>query len=145
MLYRKAAPNPPRLLLRIVATAGAGALLGVAACSSSSANGSSPIVPAADAADNGDLDANQIITGVLPSHPDATVLPCGAGGVCGLMVLPHDGDVGDEASPGESDAGAEAGNDAAADAEIPDSGTHEAPDGGIMLHCPPICGVVVHP
>jgi len=35
MLYRKSSPNPPRLLLRIVATAGAGALLGSTACSSS--------------------------------------------------------------------------------------------------------------
>src|ERR1019366_9717200 len=39
MLYRKASPTPPRLLLRIVAGAGAGAMLGAVACSSSSLSG----------------------------------------------------------------------------------------------------------
>ncbi len=144
MLYRKAAPGPPRLLLRIVATAGAGALLGVAACSSSSTSGSSPLVPSADAADNGDLDATPILTGLLPNHPDATLLPCGAGGPCGAIALPHlDG--GDEASADGSDAGADAGNDAASDAEISDTGVNDLAEGGILVHCPPTCGVVVHP
>ena len=73
MLYRKAAPNPPRLLLRIAATAGAGALLGAAACSSVGEphglvrmpNG---LVanPPADAADQGDSEGTPIMTGVLP-------------------------------------------------------------------------------
>lgn len=36
MLYRKAPPQPTRLLLRVVAVAGSGALLAAAACSSSS-------------------------------------------------------------------------------------------------------------
>jgi hypothetical protein len=36
MIYRKAPPQPGRLLLRVVAVAGAGAVLGVVACSSGS-------------------------------------------------------------------------------------------------------------
>lgn len=37
MIYRKAPPQPSRLLLRVVAVAGAGAVTGLVACSSSSA------------------------------------------------------------------------------------------------------------
>ncbi len=40
MIYRKLPPVPPRLLLRVVATAGAGALLGIAACGGTSFMGS---------------------------------------------------------------------------------------------------------
>jgi hypothetical protein len=142
MLYRKAAPNPPRLLLRIVATAGAGALLGVAACSSSSSSGSTPLLPG-DAADQGDFDANQIMTGVLPENPDAT-LACG-GGPCGIMVLPHpDGSAG-SASDAGGDAPADGVDDATADADLSDGTTKDGGEAGASLHCPPICGVVVHP
>ena len=48
MLYRKVPPSPPRLLLRIVATAGTSALLGAAACSSTS-SGPIAIMPGDDA------------------------------------------------------------------------------------------------
>ena len=39
MIYRKTPPQPGRLLLRIVATTGAGTLLGVAACGSPAESG----------------------------------------------------------------------------------------------------------
>ena len=54
MIYRKAPPQPGRLLLRVVAVAGAGAVLGVVACSSSSSSG-------------------QPVGGVVPNHQDAGV------------------------------------------------------------------------
>jgi hypothetical protein len=40
MLYRKAPPQPPRLLLRVVAVAGSGTLLAAAACTMSTSSGS---------------------------------------------------------------------------------------------------------
>lgn len=78
MHYRKSSPNPPRLLLRIVATAGAGALVG--ACSSGSGTesghpcgsgfcGSAVMIPS-DADVDGDAE-----------------LRCGTG-VCGSIGLP---------------------------------------------------------
>jgi hypothetical protein len=42
MIYRKAPPQPGRLLLRVVAMAGASAVAGAVACSSSGAVGSVP-------------------------------------------------------------------------------------------------------
>jgi hypothetical protein len=134
MLYRKAPPIPPRLLLRIVATAGAGALLGMAACSSSSSNGVGPSPPT-DAADETELDASRIVTGLVANPPDAT-LPCG-GGPCGSVALPPDGgdagglvpDADGEASPLEASLD---GSDA--DVESPDA----------IAHCGGVCGVIVH-
>jgi hypothetical protein len=132
MLYRKAAPNPPRLLLRIAATAGAGALLGAVACSSTSSG--SVAAPPTDSGDQGDVDMSgssssggsgsmPIVTGVLPSpHPDAA--GCG-GGPCGVMVRPPD-DAGDASDLAP---------DAVSDAEI-------APDD--VAHCGGVCGVIVH-
>jgi hypothetical protein len=127
MLYRKAAPNPPRLLLRIAATAGAGALLGAAACSSvGEPHGLVPMPnglvanPPTDAADQGDSTGTPITTGVLPNPNPG---PCG-GGPCGVMVRPPD-DAGDVAP----DSGA------VSDAEI-------APDD--VAHCGGVCGVIVH-
>jgi hypothetical protein len=143
MLYRKAPPTPPRLLLRIVATAGAGALMGMAACSSSSVNGLAADSPA-DAADDADLlDASPVFTGLL-ANPDAT-LPCG-GGPCGSVALPPDG--GDAGGPVyDADAGgpiydADAGG-SPADASLDgsDAGV-DSPDA--IAHCGGFCGVVVH-
>jgi hypothetical protein len=128
MLYRKAAPTPPRLLLRIAATAGAGALLGAAACSSvGEPHGLVPMPnglvanPPADAADQGDSEGTPIMTGVLPNPNPG---PCG-GGPCGTIALPA-ADAGDagETAP-----------DAVSDAEI-------APDD--VAHCGGVCGVIVH-
>ena len=140
MLYRKASPTPPRLLLRIVATAGAGALLGMTACSSSSSNGVGPNPPT-DAADEGvnlgvdggvaDLDAFM----GLVAYPDAT-LACG-GGPCGSVALPPDGG---DAGGLVPDADAEASPvDASFDGA--DTGV-DSPDA--IAHCGGVCGVIVH-
>ena len=117
MLYRKAAPTPPRLLLRI---AGAGAVLGAVACSSTGAAGlvPSPVSgPPADAADQGDSDIGPVVTGLLPN-------PCG-GGPCGSIASPPD-DAGDAS---------DAATDALRDAEV-------VPDD--VAHCGGVCGVVIH-
>jgi hypothetical protein len=45
MIYRKTPPQPGRLLLRIVATTGAGTLLGMAACGSSGERGLMGVLP----------------------------------------------------------------------------------------------------
>jgi hypothetical protein len=159
MHYRKTSPTPPRLLLRIVATAGAGALFGVAACGSGS-EGSAPATPS-----------------------DNTPATCG-GHVCGSIALPSDEDSGfPEASvSGEDDAkgctsvicdGSVSFPEASAPfpdgsvAFLPDGGEPDAPSAdapddaispchpcgvviGIVIHpedaapCSP-CGVVVHP
>jgi len=90
MLYRKSSPSPPRLLLRIVATAGAGALVGGAACSSSEPTGpcgggpcgtvvlvpdsgldaSTPEAQSADAAAEAEAG---YLTGVVPDGPGPSV------------------------------------------------------------------------
>src|SRR5579859_5013119 len=80
MLYRTAAPTPPRLLLRI---AGAGAVVGAVACSSTGAHGlvPSPVSTSPDdAADQSDADIGPVATGLLPN-------PCGAG-PCGFIASP---------------------------------------------------------
>jgi hypothetical protein len=126
MLYRKTPPSPPRLLLRIVATAGAGVLLGAAACSSSSqATSSMPTGP--EGGDDAESEASTIVTGVLPSYPDATA--CG-GHPCGSIVMPPGdaGEVSDHDQPGDAD-------DLATDAT----------DAGNIAHCGGVCGVIVHP
>jgi hypothetical protein len=130
MLYRKSSPNPPTLLLRIVATAGAGALLGAAACRSS-APGSVPIVPS---------DSGSEAQG-----------PCGGGGPCGTVVMPPDS--GNEATVG---GGVVVSPDSGADAHVPPDAGNEAtvgggvlvsPDSGADAHglCNPVCGLLIRP
>jgi hypothetical protein len=132
MLYRKASPTPPRLLLRIVATAGAGALLGMTACSSSSSNGVGPSPPT-DAADEAEFDA---FSGSVTNPPDAT-LPCGGGPCGGLIILPQDGgDAGAPASDADAEASPEDASPDAADASV------DSPDA--IAHCGGVCGVIVH-
>ena len=127
MLYRKSPPTPPRLLLRIVATAGAGALLGVAACSSSHAVGLSDSSPS-DASDiDAAFDHDGSTPGLVP-NPDAEVA-CGPSRLCGVVALPTDaGDGGESADAGDAGHGA-AVSDAADDGTSP---------------CHP-CGVIVNP
>jgi hypothetical protein len=134
MLYRKAPPTPPRLLLRIVATAGAGALLGMAACASSSSNGVVPSPPS-DAADEAELDATPIVTGLVANPPDAT-LPCG-GGPCGSVAFPADGgDAGGLVPATDAEA-------SPLDASLDGSDANvESPDA--IAHCGGVCGVIVH-
>jgi hypothetical protein len=148
MLYRRSSPTPPRLLLRIVATAGTGTLFAVAACSSSGAEGLGPGTPS-DASDTSDIDGsfgcgnNPCGSSKLPddasdtdASPDATMLACG-GGVCGTVALPDAGDGGDAAAS-EPDAGIADGS--RADAYADDATVDAAEDAGL---CHP-CGVVVH-
>jgi hypothetical protein len=151
MLYRNQPPRPPRLLLRIVATAGTGALLGVAACGTDSPAFSGTLAsPGPDAAEapSTDDDASAGLGGFLGM----------ATGVADASVLDDaDGDAADRARPdgdaadaGEgSDAAEDAGNDAAKDAseegDVPDGAIKDAADEGDVLHCPPVCGIVVHP
>ena len=141
MLYRKVPPSPPRLLLRIVATAGTGALLGAAACSSTSsgsiAGGSITNMPSDDA-------SNAVMGfGAYPCYEDASACvdaagpitnpdeggPCN-GGLCGAvgMIMPG-GDAGDAGEPAM---------DASSDGESLD-----ATDDG-TVHCGGVCGVIIH-
>jgi len=135
MLYRKSPPKPPRLLLRIVSAASAGALVG--ACGGSSGGGSQD---------------HTIFAGSLPGVPqdagDEEAVSVGGGSRCtdcmpsdagpsdaelmdgGFLVAPDSGFHGTMAFPGD---GGDAGNDADA--------------GDAALHCGNggFCGVVVMP
>jgi hypothetical protein len=145
MLYRKSSPNPPRLLLRIVATAGASALLGATACGSTV--GTVPDAAADSGNDaQGPCDGGPCIVsmGVMPVPPDAGEAgtvgggvvvspdsggdargPCN-GGPCGVVVMPHDA--------------GEAGTVGGGIVVSPDSGSDaQGPCNGGP------CGVVIHP
>jgi|HubBroStandDraft_1064217.scaffolds.fasta_scaffold484023_2 hypothetical protein len=104
MIYRKTPLQPPRLLLRIVAGAGAGVLLGTAACGSNDSGhqvnglvamlssgsnvggGTQPNTPDDSGSDglspampsDAGEEAAVVGGGVSPCHP------------CGAVVLPHD-------------------------------------------------------
>jgi hypothetical protein len=139
MLYRKSPPNPPKLLLRIVATASAGAIAG--ACSSTNPSSGSPSVlgkvpyPVADA--EADAVGSPSVMGSLPAMAgDAGFV--GGGTVChpcGVVPI------------AESDAGADG---ASSPAPSPDAGVdgqpHEGP-GDAAPGCGNggVCGVVVAP
>jgi hypothetical protein len=77
MIYRKQSPTPPRLLLRIVGTAGAGTLLSVAAC------GSNPppdvfmgSVPNGDTSNDGGVDSASFIgEGSVANPPGSVACP----------------------------------------------------------------------
>jgi hypothetical protein len=141
MLYRKSSPNPPRFLLRIVATAGASALLSVAACGGDT--GGSTGNPNPDAETTGPCgagpcgvvplptgDSGWVGGGSLPAPtdagPEARTGPCG-GGPCGVVVMPHD----------------------AGEASIVGGGTMVSLDSGGDAHGGPCnggpCGVIIHP
>jgi hypothetical protein len=140
MLYRRSPLSPPKLLLRVIATAGVGTLLGVAACSSSSATpdsqnlgpeGSAGIVPS-DASDE------EVTVGCLgfcgiAVQPDA----CGNPGCepSGSVYVPPEAGEPDDASP-VTDADAGPATDAASDASTDDGSTGP---------CHPVCGIIVHP
>ena len=144
MLYRKSSPNPPRFLLRIVATAGASALLTAAAC----------------VGDTGGSTGNPNPDAEAPGIP-----PCGAGGVCGVVPLPtsDSGFVGGGSLPAPTDAGLEARTGPcgggpcgvvampqdAGEASIVGDGTMPSADSGADAHGGPCnggpCGVIIHP
>ena len=141
MLYRKSPPTAPRLLLRIVATAGTGALLAMTACgSSSSSEGSAAITPSDGSADDAasSMCADHVC-GFVAMPPDdggdagdaRATGPCG-GHLCGTIALPQDASDLDGADGHVADAGgdSEAPTDASEDATGP---------------CHPVCGVIVAP
>jgi hypothetical protein len=102
MIYRKAPPQPTRLLLRIVA--GAGALMGATACGSGTRINGSVILPDEVGADAETSDA-RVVMGVAPapsgndSGEEASTV---GGGVspchpCGAVAIPPE-DSGTDAS-----------------------------------------------
>ncbi|HTB72592.1 MAG TPA: hypothetical protein VK762_05095 [Polyangiaceae bacterium] len=146
MLYRKLPPRPPRLLLRIVATAGTGALLGVVACGTDSTTFNGTIAsPGPDAtrappADDASIGMGGFL-GMAAGSVDASVLDDTGGDATDGARL-------DDASPVEDsgeDEGSDQTQDASDDAQVSDGAIKDAADEGNVLHCPPICGVVVHP
>jgi hypothetical protein len=109
MLYRKSSQNPPTLLLRIVATAGATAVL--AACGGEAFSnpdadaggteqtgpcGGGPCGSVAMPSDSGDV--GHVVTGLVANPPDAggSPGPCN-GRPCGVVVMPTD--AGEAAAP----------------------------------------------
>ncbi len=95
MIYRKAPPQPTRLLLRIVA--GAGALMGATACGSGAPLNGIVNLPDDAGADAETSDA-RVVTGVAPAPPGndsgeeastvgGGVSPCHP---CGAVVIPPD-------------------------------------------------------
>jgi hypothetical protein len=135
VIYRKAAPHPPRMLLRIVATAGTGALLGVAACSDGGSapapiTGSLPALYVPDASDDGSH-----FNGVAPCTP------CGDDGDDGGSVRVVTGSLANPPDGGypSDDASLDAPDDASPDAEATD-----ASDAGSFCHG--VCiGTVINP
>jgi hypothetical protein len=108
MHYRKSSPNPPRLLLRIVAAAGAGAVVG--ACSSGSGQGESHLFTGSIGSQLGDAEPSDAdVDG--NSDPGCGVLCCG---FCGSTVgLSQDAGEASSVGGGLYDAGADH------DAELP--------------------------
>lgn len=141
MLYRKASPTPPRLLLRIVAGAGAGAMLGAVACSSSSLSGVTAAphdggdtsLDGTDGTDADDTSCHGFCVGVgsvaVPPGEDASdqdvFRPMGSYG-----QLPDASDAG--YVPLGSDAGYVAPDDAAQDLDAAGP-------------CHPVCGLIIRP
>jgi hypothetical protein len=141
MLYRKSPPTAPRLLLRIVATAGAGALLAMTGCSSSSSEGSATTPPSDASADDAvtPVCGSGLVCGSLAAPPpdggdseDAGATgPCG-GHVCGTIALPQDaGDL--DAADGHAPV---TGGDTGAPTDASDDATGP---------CHPVCGIIVAP
>jgi hypothetical protein len=134
MLYRKSSPNPPRLLLRIVATAGAGALVGAAACSSSEPSGpcgGGPCGTVVLVPDSG-LDAGtpDAQSADATAEAEAGQGP-GGGGPSGSVAAPPDAGDG-----GESEAGTVVGGGLF---PKPDAEAESGPCGGGP------CGVIIMP
>ena len=144
MHYRRSSPNPPRLLLRIVAAAGAGAVVG--ACSSGSGPGSHPLGLADSAPDAGDNCCPGAVDTGASDIPDASAdtdaeLHCGIG-VCGSIVEPDADGV-----PGDG-----GGNDCGScfvGGGLFDTGGSYVPDGGTdadaALCGVGVCGIVIAP
>jgi hypothetical protein len=95
MIYRKASPQPTRLLLRIVAGAGAGALLGATACGGDDSSNhhilNGTLVMPSSGSSEGGADV---------SHP-VGVVPFNEGGISGIVIMPVGGGI----QPEPEDAG----------------------------------------
>jgi hypothetical protein len=155
MFYRRIPPHAPRLLLRIVAT-GTGALLGVAACGAdTSVFSDAPVSPgpaATQTPTTGD-DGSTVMgfVGMATGAMDATVLHHEAGEDAADTVAEDapGGDTKDAAhdkqDAGKQDAGKQEERDAGRDAADNSDGALvlDASDDVGLLHCPPVCGVVV--
>jgi hypothetical protein len=108
MIYRKQPAHPPRLLLRIVGTAGASTLLGMAACSSSS-NPDHAFVGSAGIVehDGGDSDADPALVG-----GGSQANPCISSDVDGACSIQPLGSIAQPADASDLDGSfADAGND----------------------------------
>jgi hypothetical protein len=160
MFYRRIPPHAPRLLLRIVAT-GTGALLGVAACGGdTSVFTDAPVSPgpaATQTPTTGD-DGSTVMgfVGVSSGVIDATVLHHEPGEDAAGTVAEdapggdakdaaHDEQDAGKQDAGKQDAGKQEDGDAGRDAADNSDGALvlDASDEGSLLHCPPVCGVVV--
>jgi hypothetical protein len=169
MLYRRTPRNPPTLLLRIVATAGAGTLIGMASCGgeTTTANGSVAIPANSPAENQGDDSAAPFMGFVAVGS-----VACGPNEPCGSLPLPEadGGPVG--VVPCEGFCGGVPGSVGYIDAEAPIDGSVSFPDAvagsvavpgdagpdahhvgiiGVVVEphdagettCPPLCGVVI--
>jgi hypothetical protein len=167
MLYRRTPRNPPTLLLRIVASAGAGTLIGMASCGgeTSTANGSIALPTTSPSNTPGDDSGPPPVVGVggvilmcgndpalCPPPEDASepvgVAPCSP---CGVVVGLVGGGAPDSSGsfPDASVADVEVHGvvplpeDAGYDAHhVPIGVVIEPPDAD-KTTCPPLCGVVV--
>jgi hypothetical protein len=97
MIYRKAPPQPGRLLLRVVAVAGAGAVAGAVACSSSSSGGSVGFVSGAVDGGGSDVGADQVVSGsstgggfLAPDGGEEVGVGCDGCGLVGLDAATSD-------------------------------------------------------
>jgi hypothetical protein len=103
MIYRKQSPTPPRMLLRIVGTAGAGTLLSVAACGSpspevvGSAPGSAPIVGGTSSDAAADSASYTVLGGVVVNPSGSVACPDDGSVVLGCPVI-HPADASDDAT-----------------------------------------------
>ncbi len=152
MIYRKAPPQPPKLLLRIVSAAGAGVLFGVSACGGVA---NSPIsgVAVQTPDDSGDALGDEFFYEGPPLGSSGS--PCG--GVCGSLPEPSPDADGIVLPPDAGDAsdgdvvGVDAGILISPDAS--DAGVSDASDGDAPIadatadatnHCH-VLGICVQP
>jgi hypothetical protein len=138
MLYRRSPLRPPKLLLRAVATAGVGTLVGVAACSSSTSNGSVANAPS-DTSDASDQDAPFLgcegVCGFVLDR-DACTVENGCETLGVSPAIPRDAGEPHDAGPlADADAGP---TTDATDGSGGDGSTEAGP-------CNPVCGIIVHP
>ncbi len=138
MLYRKAPPNPPRLLLRIAATAGAGALVQMAACTSTSSMGPNSDSPDASESDVlGVVDASGFDVFGSASLPDASESDAFQGVGSSRSPDASESDAGDLDAPDSRGYVDDTGILSSPDVDAADARPETGP-------CNPVCGLIVH-